>query len=96
MRTRALLPVCFLLAGSAAPAASVPRRQTAAARTSHEASRMKIRIQLEERSLTATLENTEAARDFLSLLPLTLTLPARTRIREHRPAELSAEMTAEV
>jgi hypothetical protein len=35
---------------------------------------MKIRIELEGRSLTATLENSEAARDFLSLLPLTLTL----------------------
>lgn len=35
---------------------------------------MKIRIQLENRSLTATLEEGEAVRDFLSLLPLTLTL----------------------
>ncbi len=35
---------------------------------------MNIRIELEGRSLTATLENSEAARDFLSLLPLTLTL----------------------
>ncbi|MFL5270457.1 MAG: cyclophilin-like fold protein [Anaeromyxobacteraceae bacterium] len=35
---------------------------------------MKIRIQLEGRSLTATLDESEAARDFLSLLPLTLTL----------------------
>lgn len=35
---------------------------------------MKIRIELEGRSLTATLEDSEAARDFLSLLPLTLTL----------------------
>lgn len=35
---------------------------------------MKIRVELEGRSLSATLEDTEAARDFLSLLPLTLTL----------------------
>jgi len=35
---------------------------------------MKIRIQLEGRTSTATLEDSEAARDFLSLLPLTLTL----------------------
>jgi hypothetical protein len=35
---------------------------------------MKIRIQLEGRSLSATLENSDAARDFLSLLPMTLTL----------------------
>lgn len=35
---------------------------------------MKIRIETEETSLTATLEDTEAARDFAALLPLTLTL----------------------
>lgn len=35
---------------------------------------MKIRIQLESRTLTATLEEGEAAREFLSMLPLTLTL----------------------
>ena len=35
---------------------------------------MKIRIEIEETSLIATLDDTEAARDFASLLPLTLTL----------------------
>ncbi|ACL66732.1 conserved hypothetical protein [Anaeromyxobacter dehalogenans 2CP-1] len=35
---------------------------------------MKIKIQLEGRAFTATLANGEGARDFLSLLPLTLTL----------------------
>ncbi|MFL5300329.1 MAG: cyclophilin-like fold protein [Anaeromyxobacteraceae bacterium] len=37
-------------------------------------SEMKIRIQLEGHSVTATLEESQAAREFLSLLPLTLTL----------------------
>ncbi len=36
--------------------------------------RMKIRIEIEGTSLTATLNDTEAARDFASLLPLTITL----------------------
>ena len=73
--TRALLPVfLLLLAGSTGPAADLPLPQPAQAGASQEASRMKIRIELEGRSLTATLENTEAARDFLSLLPLTLAL----------------------
>jgi hypothetical protein len=35
---------------------------------------MKIRIEIEETSLLATLDDTEVARDFASLLPLTLTL----------------------
>ena len=35
---------------------------------------MQIRIEIEDSSLTATLDDTEAARDFASLLPLTLTL----------------------
>lgn len=35
---------------------------------------MKIRIETEDTSLTATLDDTEAARDFALLLPLTLTL----------------------
>jgi hypothetical protein len=36
--------------------------------------RMKIRIEVEGTSLTATLDDTEAARDFASLLPLTIML----------------------
>jgi len=35
---------------------------------------MKIRIKIGEKVITATLTDTEAARDFVSLLPLTLTL----------------------
>lgn len=72
---RAVLPVfLLLLSGSTAPAADLPPAHPAQAGRSQEASRMKIRIELEGRSLTATLEDSEAARDFLSLLPLTLTL----------------------
>lgn len=35
---------------------------------------MKIRIEIEGTTLTATLNDTDAARDFASLLPLTITL----------------------
>jgi hypothetical protein len=38
------------------------------------ATTMQIRIETAETALTATLDDTEAARDFASLLPLTLTL----------------------
>jgi hypothetical protein len=69
------LPILLLLlAGNAPPAAEPNRQQSSQAGANTEASRMKILIQLEGRSLTATLENSEAARDFLSLLPLKLTL----------------------
>lgn len=73
MRTRAplLLPV-LLLAGIALSAATGPSPHRADA--AQEESHMKIRIQLDGRSLTATVEDSEAARSFVSLLPLTLTL----------------------
>ena len=35
---------------------------------------MKIRLKVENRELTATLDDSEASRDFASLLPLTLTM----------------------
>jgi hypothetical protein len=72
---RALLPVLvLLLADGTAPAVDLPREQPPQAGASQEASRMKVRIKLEGRSMTATLENSEAGRDFLSMLPVTLTL----------------------
>jgi hypothetical protein len=55
-------------------ATDVPHPKPAIADAAQEVSEMKIRIQLEGRSVTATLDDSEAARDFLSLLPLTLTL----------------------
>ncbi len=75
MRTRALLPLlALLLVSGNGIAADVPAPQPARADASQKVSHMKIRIQLEGRSVTATLEESQAARDFLSLLPLTLTL----------------------
>jgi hypothetical protein len=70
MRTAATL----LLVGAGVSAAGVPHPHAASAGASHDMTAMKIHIRLEGRSLTATLDDSEAARDFLSLLPLTLTL----------------------
>jgi hypothetical protein len=75
MRTRAPLPVvALLLVGGNVIAADVPSPQPARADASQKVSQMKIRIQIEGRSVTATLEESQAAQDFLSLLPLSLTL----------------------
>jgi hypothetical protein len=70
---RALLTVLLLLAWNA-PSATEANRQPQLTGGSKEATPMKIRIQIEGRALTATLGDGEAARDFLSLLPLRLTL----------------------
>lgn len=63
----ALVPAC---GGAPDTDAQPPVRRTSA----QPARTMQIRIEIEDTSLTATLNDTEAARDFASLLPLTLTL----------------------
>jgi hypothetical protein len=47
---------------------------------------MKIRIDVEGRSLSATLDDTEAARDFASLLPLTV------KLEDHASTEKIADL----
>lgn len=86
---------------AAAPGAGARDDGESAARDS-EASAMKIRLIVEGRELLATLDDTEAARDFLSLLPLELTLsdyaatekvatlPRAINV-EHAPAGAAAE-----
>jgi hypothetical protein len=75
MRTQIAVPVLALLvAGGGATASDDPHARPEIADAAGNVSEMKIRIQLEGRSVTATLEESEAAREFLSLLPLTLTL----------------------
>lgn len=56
-----------------------------------ESTSMKIRLHFDDQALPATLENTPAARDFLSLLPLTLTLEdyADTEKIAYLPRKLS-------
>lgn len=75
MRTRASLSVLALLVvGRSAMATDDPHPKPAVAGVARKETDMKISIQLEGRSVTATLDDSEAARDFLSLLPLTLKL----------------------
>lgn len=75
MRTRASLPVLALLVvGRSAMAIDDLHPKPVVAGAARKVTDMRIRIQLEGRSVTATLDDSEAARDFLSLLPLTLTL----------------------
>ena len=64
----------LLLTAGAVMLTDVPGEQPAQAAASDKATEMKIRMRLEGRSITATLEESAAARDFLSLLPLSLTL----------------------
>ena len=70
--------VAMILVGAIALVSSVPSNVAAAApadSTSHQrTSAMKIRIILGGRVINATLANNETAKDFASLLPLTLTL----------------------
>lgn len=75
MRTRLSFPVvALLIVGRGTMATDAPSSQRGTTDASQKVSEMKIHIQLEGRSLTATLEESQAAREFLALLPLTLTL----------------------
>jgi hypothetical protein len=67
----------YLIAASSWPNSTDSRTATAAsaAPTRHQqAKTMKIRIDVDGTSVTATSDDTAAAKDFVSLLPLTLTL----------------------
>jgi hypothetical protein len=55
-------------------AANVEAQQPVQRISDQQAGTMKIRIDIEGTFVTATLDDTEAARDFASLLPLTVTL----------------------
>lgn len=65
-----LVVVAVLALGLALPALLVHARQP----TPAEKSPMKIRLKVGDKVLTATLRDNETARDFASLLPLTLTM----------------------
>lgn len=70
MNTRALLlPLVFVMTLSV-----VAFDKLAAEATTQRKSNMKINLKLPDKTLTATLYDTPTARDFASLLPLTLTL----------------------
>jgi hypothetical protein len=59
----------------------------------HKPGTMKIRIKLDQKTLTATLADNPTSRDFVSLLPLTLTLEdyASTEKISYLPRKLSTK-----
>ena len=61
--------------------------------SSTEAKTMKIRLKIDGQSMTATLDDNPTARDFLSMLPLTLTLEdyASTEKITYPPRRLSTQ-----
>jgi hypothetical protein len=83
-----VLAACALIAGNVGPAAA-QRADTA----SEQGQAMKIRIILDGGTLTATLADNPTARDFASLLPLTLTLSdyASTEKISDLPQKLSRQ-----
>lgn len=96
MNTRAiLLPLVFVTTlGVVACDTSVrPRSKPPAEPTTPTTSSMKINLKLPDKTLTATLYATPTARDFASLLPLTLTLEdyAKTEKIGDLPRKLTRE-----
>ena len=63
----ALIPAAYGADASAAPGSAAERAPT-------RPDRMKIRLTVEGKELTATLIDSQTSRDFISLLPLTLTM----------------------
>jgi len=70
----ALLVGSFLGLAACVPDSSVAQTPTGAARAPSKESTMKIRLIVGEQIATATLYDNATARDFASLLPLTLTM----------------------
>src|SRR5213592_2230225 len=68
-------------------------RQTERTGENEKGKSMKIRMKLESKTLTATLEDNATTRDFVALLPLTLTLRDynRTEKISDLPKKLSTE-----
>lgn len=83
------------LAGAATSAspAGEPNEVTARKTSDQQVRSMKIRISFEGKAVTATLANSEASRDFASMLPLDLTLKdhARTEKISDLPRKLSIQ-----
>ena len=98
---RYVLLVAWALAVGLGPAAPnsvdgnsrAPQERVRAQAASRQASTMKINIRIEDRVLTGTLNNSRAAQDFASLLPLSLTLDdyASTEKISNLPRRLSSD-----
>jgi hypothetical protein len=100
MTKRVLFPVLILamaLAGVTAPAGAdttdAASKESARGISNQKVSTMKIRINIDGKAITATLVDNATSRDFVSLLPLTLTLKdyAATEKVSDLPRRLSTE-----
>jgi hypothetical protein len=97
MPLKALLLPLVLLAGLLANACDAGRgamrAAPPAAATTQGTNTMKVHLKFEEQTLTATLHDTPSARDFASMLPLTLTLEDynRTEKTSDLPRKLSTQ-----
>ena len=76
--TMALISAACGANASGAPGSAVERDPT-------RPSRMKIRLRVEGKELTATLIDGQASRDFIALLPLTLTMDDLFRREKYGP-----------
>jgi hypothetical protein len=77
MMLRLVCPALMLamaLAGAVTLTLAANDKTPARGRPYRQVSTMKIQMELEGKSITATLDDNATARDFVSLLPLTLTL----------------------
>jgi hypothetical protein len=99
MNTRALLlPLVLVMtlsviACDAGDASVRPKSKPPAEPTTPPTSNMKINLKLQDKTLTATLYDTPTARDFASMLPLTLTLEdySKTEKISDLPKKLTRE-----
>jgi hypothetical protein len=94
--TRHVALAAVLIAAPSLPNAierETGRAASAAPTRAQQSRTMKIRIDVDDARLTATLDDTAAARDFVSLLPLTLTLEDynRTEKISDLPKRLSTQ-----
>lgn len=87
-----MLLVCGIVSAGAG-LKDVAAQETTRAAATQQGSTLKIRFDVEGTAITATLEGNETSRDFVSLLPLTLTLKdyAATEKISDLPRRLSTE-----
>lgn len=89
----ALAMACTVSAGLAADNAPTQAGRRSSAISVSEAKAMKIRLTINGKSMTATLDDNPAARDFLALLPITLKLEdyASTEKVAYLPRKLTTQ-----
>ena len=85
MKRIALVALAMALISAACGANASAAPGSAAERDLARANRMKIRLRVEGKELTATLIDSQTSRDFIALLPLTLTMDDLFRREKYGP-----------